>query len=351
MARWGPVQETPPPPGHWLLPTGPTGFYPAFRYPLNLHSQTLAPPEAGGTCLLVHGGAWAIPDEELGAHRAGLGAALDHGRHLLREGTPALDVVAEVVASMEAHGAFDAGRGAVLTSAGTVELDAGLMDGKTLGFGAVAAVRRLPHPVRVARRLIDVGGGEVRLLVGAGAEAFAEAEGFELVANETLICDREQARFEQLRAAAGYHTSHPFLHPRGTVGCVARDRAGRLAAATSTGGTPFRPVGRVGDTPLPGAGFYATPHAAASATGWGEAIATVLLTGRAVESVAAGLDPEGAARAQLRRMHLQVKNRDGEGAAGGLIVLDRDGRGAWAFSTPRMARAGWAEGGEGWIEI
>ena len=318
---------------------------------MNLHSQTLAPPEAGGTCLLVHGGAWAIPDEELAAHRDGLDAALDRGRHLLGEGLPALDVVAEVVATMEAHGAFDAGRGAVLTRAGTVELDAGLMEGKTLGFGAVAAVRRLPHPIRVARRLLDAGGGEVRLLVGEGAEAFAEAEGLELVENESLICERERARFERLRDEAAYHTSHPFQEPRGTVGCVARDRAGRLAAATSTGGTPLRPVGRVGDTPLPGAGFYATPHAAASATGWGEAIATVLLTGRAAEAVAAGLDPEAAARAQLRRMHLQIKNRDGQGAAGGLIVLDRDGRGAFAFSTPRMARAGWAEGGEAWVEI
>ena len=315
---------------------------------------TTPAPEAGGVALLVHGGAWDIPEAEHEGHRDGLRQALGVGRAALLDGAPARDVVTEVVASMEAHGAFDAGCGAVLTRDGTVELDAGVMDGHTLAFGAVACVRRLAQPIRVARRLAE-GDGTVRLYVGEGAERFAEAEGVPLVENESLICAREQARFERLQAeAAPYHTSHPFLPsdaPRGTVGCVALDRRGHLAAATSTGGTPLRPSGRVGDTPLPGCGFYASAQAAASATGWGEAIATVLLSGRAVEAVAAGLPPEAAARTQLRRMLAQVKNRDREGATGGLILMDRSGHGAWAFTTPRMARAAWHQEGDAWLAV
>ncbi|NBC18402.1 MAG: hypothetical protein GVY18_13915, partial [Bacteroidetes bacterium] len=232
-------------------------------------SGAIALPEPpDGACLLVHGGAWDIPDAELEAHQDGLRQALAMGRRSLLDGAPALEVVTDVVAAMEGHGAFDAGEGAVLTRDGTVELDAGVMDGTALAFGAVAAVRRIARPVRLARRLLERGEGQVRLLVGEGAERFAKAEGVPLVDNASLICERERARYERLRAEADdYHTSHPFLssetrHPRGTVGCVARDRQGRLAAATSTGGTPLRPSGRVGDTPLPGAGFYATTDAA-----------------------------------------------------------------------------------------
>ena len=325
---------------------------------MQLHSG-VAPslPEPDGVGLLVHGGAWDIPQDESEAHLDGLRQALARGRTLLLEGAPALEVVAETVAVLEGHGAFDAGCSAVLTRAGAVELDAGLMDGATLDFGAVACLRRLAHPVRLARRLLERGEGQVRLLVGQGAEQFAEAEGFNLVDNAALICDRERHRFEHLRhQAEQYHTSHAFLPPhepmpQDTVGCVARDRQGYLAAATSTGGTPFRPPGRVGDSPLPGAGYYANEHAAVSSTGWGEAIAAMLLAGRAVDGVAAGQSSKDAVCERLRAMHQRIKNREGEGATGGLILLDRHGRGAWAFTTPRMARGGWHEGGEVWVEI
>ena len=325
---------------------------------MHLYSGSLpSPARPDGVALLVHGGAWAIPQDESEAHRDGMRQALARGRDLLLAGAPALDVVAEAVAVLEEHGAFDAGCGAVLTRAGTVELDAGLMDGSTLDFGAVACVQRVAHPIRVAHRLLERGEGQVRLLTSAGAEQFAEAEGFAPVDNGALICDRERRRYDHLRQQAEqFHTSHPFLPPRdrmpqGTVGCVARDRQGRLAAATSTGGTPFRPPGRVGDSPLPGAGYYANEHAAASSTGWGEAIAAMLLAGRAVDSVAAGQSSEDAVCERLRAMHQRIKNREGEGATGGLILLDWHGRGAWAFTTPRMARGGWREGGEVWVEI
>lgn len=322
--------------------------------PDSLRSRSVPPPSPpSGACLLVHGGAWAIPDEELAAHKDGLEQAIDRGKALLLGGASALEAVVETVALMEAHGAFDAGRGSVLTREGHAELDAGVMDGTGLAFGAVAGVRRLLHPVRTAARLAG-GDGSVRLLGGKAAEQFAAKAGQPLVDPAVLVSAREQARFETLRAQAGYHPVDPFLPddaPRGTVGCVARDQEGRLAAATSTGGTPFRPAGRVGDTPLPGCGFYATPAAAASATGFGEAIATVLLCGRAVDAVEAGQTPEVAARVRLLHMHDAVRTPDGRGAAGGLLLLGASGQGAWAFTTPRMARGGWAEGGPTWWAV
>ena len=306
--------------------------------------------------LLVHGGAWDIPDEVLDDHRAWLRLAVTTGRDLLEAGARATEVVTAVVAVMEGSGVFDAGRGAVLTRSGGVELDAGVMDGATLHYGAVAGTTRVAQPVRVAAHLMEHSDGQVRLLAGAGADAYAEAAGFDLVDPASLIHPREQARYEALRAKARYHSSYTFLDadqrlPRGTVGCVARDRTGRLAAATSTGGTPFRPPGRIGDSPLVGAGVYADAHAAVSSTGWGEAIMTVLLAGRTADRMAQGTAPEEAAEYGLEQMARQVRNVDGTPATGGLIALGADGRAAWAFTTPRMARAYWVPGHEAWIAV
>jgi beta-aspartyl-peptidase (threonine type) len=275
-----------------------------------------------------------------------------------------VDVATAVVACLEEHGAFDAGRGAMLNQDGVAELDAGIMDGATLAYGSVIAIQNVPTPVRVARRLMSVGEGRVRILAGHGAERFAAAEGFALVDPDALICERERARYQRLHAQAGrFHPSTSFVPGavggstpgqaggHDTVGCVVRDAEGHLAAATSTGGTPFKPPGRVGDSPLPGSGFYATEHAAASATGWGEAIAAVVLASRATGDVARGQRPEAVARERLAEMHARILNPDGHGAAGGLLLLDTAGRGAYAFSTPRMARAGWHQGGSLWVDL
>lgn len=307
--------------------------------------------------LLVHGGAWDIPESALSDHRDGLREAIHVGRDLLLQGAPSVDVVTRVVESMEAHGAFDAGTGAMLNQNGEAELDAGVMDGASLAYGAVMATRRLARPVTVARHLLEVGEGRVRMLAGEGAEAFAEAEGLEMTENRHLVCKREQERFDRLRAEVDQaHPSRSFLPGApddvggaDTVGCVVLDREGRLAAATSTGGTPFKPPGRVGDSPLPGAGFYATDTAAASATGWGEAIAAVVLSSRAVQDMSEGRDPEAVVRERLKHMHEVVKNPQGRGATGGLLLLDAAGRGAWAFTTPRMARGGWSEADGAWV--
>lgn len=315
--------------------------------------------DGAGPALLVHGGAWDIPDAVLADHRDGLRRALDRGRERLLDGVAALDVVTAVVATLEGHGAFDAGGGAMLNQDGAAELDAGVMDGATLAYGSVMGTKRLPRPVRVARRLLEAGEGRVRMLTGAGAERFAEAEGMELVENHRLVCDRERERYERLREQAkAEHPSTSFLPGApdaaagaDTVGCVARDQNSTLAAATSTGGTPFKPPGRVGDSPLPGAGFYATTGGAASATGWGEAIAAVVLSSRAVDALDDGAHPEQVARRGLTHMHESVTNPDGEGATGGLLLMDAEGRAGWAYTTPRMARAGWQQGEGAWIDV
>lgn len=310
-----------------------------------LHSTQI---EGEGPLVLVHGGAWAIPDAVLEAHRNGLDQVLGMGSALLEDGAPALRLVTEAGAALEGHEAFNAGCGAMLNQDGAAELDAGVMNGATLAYGAVMATHHLSHPVRVARRLLTDGEGRVRMLAGEGAERFARAQGMDLVPNEHLICPREQQRYDRIRQQAeAEHPSRSFLpgisDPQGadTVGAVARDAKGRLAAATSTGGTPFKPPGRVGDSPLPGAGFYADDHVAVSATGWGEAIAAVGLAREVRERVRNGATAEEAARGSLSRMHEHVASPDGEGATGGCIVVT-PGDAAYAFTTPRMAR-GWVD--------
>ncbi|HHP7237787.1 isoaspartyl peptidase/L-asparaginase family protein [Longibacter sp.] len=306
-----------------------------------------------GPVILVHGGAWDIPDGAVEDHRDGLKTALAAGRRSLASGHSAVDVAADVVASMESHGAFDAGRGAMLNQDGRAQLDAGIMDGSCLDYGAVIAVERLKNPIRVARRLMDAGNGQVRILAGEGAERFAVAEAFTLIDNVDLISERERDRFEALRDRIGdVHTSQSFLPGvadrrsgggHDTVGCVVRDARGHVAAATSTGGTPFKPPGRVGDSPLPGSGFYADGEAAVSCTGWGEAIAAVVLAHDVVRRILDDEDLELAMTSRLQAMHDRIRNPDGDGARGGLIALSGSAV-AWAYSTPRMARAIWAPG-------
>ncbi len=139
--------------------------------------------------------------------------------------------------------------------------------------------------------------------------------------------------------------------PRGTIGCVALDQDGRLAAATSTGGSPLARAGRVGDAPIVGAGFFADGAAAASSTGWGESILTVQLAARTCASVGAGFDPGECARRELDVMQERVRWRNGMASTGGVIVLGADGRGGWGFTTSRMARGGWAEGHNPWSVV
>ncbi|MGB9890878.1 MAG: isoaspartyl peptidase/L-asparaginase, partial [Anaerolineae bacterium] len=268
--------------------------------------------------IVVHGGAWKIPEEEHEPHIKGCCQAAIAGWEVLRAGGSALDAVERAVRLLEDDPTFDAGRGSCLNAVGEVELDAIIMDGRTLRLGAVAAVRRVRNPVSLARLVMEV--GPHHFLVGPGAEEFARQHGMELIPPEELVVERERARWEAWRAGEGLYAAELFS-PTGTVGAVALDREGHLAAATSTGGKPGKWPGRVGDSPLVGCGGYADDRsAAASATGDGEALMRILATGAVCARVAEGESPQEAAEGVLALLAERT------GGCGGLIVLDPRGR-------------------------
>jgi beta-aspartyl-peptidase (threonine type) len=273
--------------------------------------------------LIVHGGAWAMPDDQVEAHRSGCARAIAAGWARLASGGNALDAVEAAVLVLEDDPIFDAGAGSVLTSAGDVELDAAIVDGRTLRYGAVANLRRIRNPISLARRVLE---GPATMLVAGGAEEFARAQGIPFCANEELIVERERALWRALRDGAAQPPEG-----RDTVGAIALDSAGWLVAGNSTGGTPFKLPGRVGDTPLVGCGLYADEAGACVCTGWGEHIARVALARRAVELLEDGAAPQQAAERAVALLAERVAGQ------GGVIILDAQGRIGAAFNTPRMA--------------
>lgn len=284
--------------------------------------------------IAVHGGATDIPAAAFDEHREGCLAAAAAGWRVLEDGGSALDAVEAAVRELEASGVFGAGHGSPLTEDGDVELDAGMMDGATLDVGSVASVRGVPHPITLARRVLE---GPFAVLVGEGARRFAERAGVETCDPAELISDRERAVWEFLRVNPDPDwVGTLFGHD--TVGAVALDAAGHLAAGTSTGGMPFKPSGRVGDSPFIGAGLYADDASGAvSTTGHGERIIPLVLAKTAADLMGGGLDPQQAAEralGTLRRLD----------ARGGLITLDRAGRIGLTWNTPAMAFAARAAG-------
>jgi beta-aspartyl-peptidase (threonine type) len=288
--------------------------------------------------IIVHGGAWDIPEAEHEAHQAGCRRAVLAGYQVLAAGGSALAAVEAAVVILEDDPAFDAGTGSHLNRAGRVQLDAGLMDGTTLQVGAVAAVERLKNPIQVARRLLT---SEYNFFVGEGAAEWAQAQGFALVEPESLVVPREQERYDYHRRHGPPSPERSFAKRDGTVGAVAIDQNGHLAAATSTGGRLFKPVGRVGDSPLPGCGYYADNQSAAvSSTGHGESIIRLQLARTAADfaaSLATMGPPTGLfripAQAAIDTMAHRVSGH------GGLIMIDRAGRIGFAYNTPHLARA------------
>jgi L-asparaginase / beta-aspartyl-peptidase len=295
--------------------------------------------------LLVHGGAWAIPKDAEAAHEAGVRAALEAGYAVLARGGAAVDAVEAAVVVMEDDPTFDAGRGSFLTSDGRVQLDALLMDGGRMLAGGVACVERLRNPIKAARLVLEK--SPHVYFVGAGAEAFAASHGMELIENGELVLERERERLKlaQTRAAAGL-ADETFsdladdkdpetvveMDTHDTVGAVALDAKGDVAAATSTGGTLNKTPGRVGDSSLIGCGCYADNLAAAvSLTGWGEPIMKLVLGKWATDRVAEGTDPETAAREAIAYLYNRL------GGHGGIILLGPDGRFGLAHNTPAMA--------------
>ncbi len=383
----------------------------------------------GPLAFAVHGGAWQIPDAEAEAHSRGMRAALAMGRRVLEEGGSALDAVTEAIVLLEEDPTFDAGIGSVLNTAGQVEMDASVMDGADLRAGAVTCVRRVRSPVRLARAILER--GRHVFLSGEGAHEAARLLGLPLADPESFVLDRERRRLAAILGDDRFRSSDPFDHPEareelgflprlcfggdayapsgrevdgdaqgppaagrplsadpplpgrpapgGTVGAVARDRCGRLAAATSTGGAPGKWPERIGDSPVIGAGTFADDDlGACSATGWGESILRATLASAAVRRLAPAFAPASApdaapdvapslapgpapslsaadppaagpggpliphpslaARAAILWFQRRV------GGLGGIILLDRSGRIGWAFNTPRMSRGVWVEG-------
>ncbi len=285
--------------------------------------------------LLIHGGAWAIPDSMREAHEIGIRAALRFGYDLLEKGATALEAVTAAVSALEDDETFDAGRGAFLTRDGRVQLDALLMDGETLRAGGVACVERLRNPIQAARLVLER--SPHVYFVGPGAEAFAASHGMPLIENRELVVARElrNLRMAQAREQAGLPDetfAGADLLSHDTVGALALDRHGNLAAGTSTGGTLNKAPGRVGDSSLIGCGCYADNETAAvSLTGWGEPIMKLVLGKWAADHVAQGSTPQESASEAIQYLFRRL---DGHG---GIILLDRHGRVGLAHNTPGMA--------------
>ena len=282
--------------------------------------------------LVIHGGAWAIPDELVEAHLNGIRNAIAVGWQVLEKNGSALDAVEEAVVVMEDDEAFDAGRGSFLNREGKVQLDALIMDGATLRAGGVGCVEHLANPIRAARKVLSE--SPHVYFVAEGAERFAQQHGIHLCKNEDLIIPREVERLRAFQAKTAEEKEELFAPTisHDTVGAVALDSFGNIAAATSTGGTLNKAPGRLGDSSLIGCGCYADNRSAAvSTTGWGEPIMKLVLAKWAADRVASGNLPEWIAAEAMNYLKERV---DGHG---GIILLDSAGRFGIAHNTPRMA--------------
>jgi beta-aspartyl-peptidase (threonine type) len=279
-----------------------------------------------------------MPDDMVEAHLRGVRNALAAGWRVLERGGPALDAVEETVVIMEDDETFDAGRGSFLNRDGKVQMDALIMDGATLRAGGVGCVERLRNPVRAARKILSE--SPHVYFVAEGAEQFAAEHGVPLCRNEDLIIPREVERLREYQLeVAGQATEdgNDLFAPsisHDTVGAVALDCSGNIAAATSTGGTLNKAPGRLGDSSLIGCGCYADNlSAAASTTGWGEPIMKLVLAKWTADRVSAGNLPEWAAQEAMNYLKQRLNGH------GGIIVLNAQGQFGIAHNTPRMAWA------------
>jgi beta-aspartyl-peptidase (threonine type) len=302
----------------------------------------LAPPEhamAAGEApmisIAIHGGAGVITrgsmtrDEEE-AYRKDLGRALDAGYDVLESGGSSLDAVTAAVRILEDSPLFNAGRGAVFSHEGINELDASIMDGRTLEAGAVAGVTHIRNPIDLARLVMER--SQHVLLAGEGAEEFALEQGMELVPQNYFFTERRWQQLEKARTGDRYSAAEIGYY--GTVGAVALDRQGNLAAATSTGGMTNKRWGRIGDSPIIGAGTYADNESCAiSATGSGE----FFIRAVTAHEISALMKYRGLALGEAAREVVQGRLKR-IGGDGGVIAVDRAGNVALEFNTEGMFR-------------
>jgi beta-aspartyl-peptidase (threonine type) len=300
-----------------------------------------SPQQAARSFVLVaHGGAGnysAMTPEQIAERRTAMVRAIRAGYAILERGGSSVDAVEATIRVMEDSGLFDAGRGGYYTRAGVPELDAAIMDGRTLAAGSVAAVQHIANPIHLARLVMEK--TPHVLLVGAGAEEFAKSQGIELVSPYYFYNQQEWQRFKDAQQAAEKKSASELHHPEspnddehGTVGVVALDQAGNLAAGTSTGGTVMKMPGRVGDSPIIGAGTYANNESCAvSGTGVGEYFMRNVVAADICERV--------------RYLHISLeqsandvvmKELVAQHAEGGVIALDPQGNAATPFNTTGM---------------
>jgi beta-aspartyl-peptidase (threonine type) len=309
----------------------------------------------------IHGGAGTILKSEMSAerekeYRAALTLALMTGYAILKKGGAGLDAVEATIRIMEDSPLFNAGKGAVFTNAGTNELDASIMDGRTLKAGAVASLKHVKNPISLARLVMEK--SKHVMMVGDGAESFAKEQGVELVPASYFYTEERWKALQREKAAEAEknkapqdkkqekgHASLP-MHEYGTVGAVALDQGGNLAAGTSTGGISNKKWGRVGDSPIIGAGTYANNRTCGvSATGDGEYfIRSVVAHDLSALMEYKGLSLKEAADVVIDKV-------DKLGGKGGLITIDKDGHIAMSFSTAGMYRGHVGVDGQPIIEI
>jgi beta-aspartyl-peptidase (threonine type) len=291
--------------------------------------------------LVIHGGAGApakgesTPENERLYHDK-LSEALEAGYSVLQADGAATDAVIAAINVLEDAGLFDAGKGSVFNSEGVCELDAAIMDGRTLSAGAVTGLQHIKNPITLARAVMDK--SPHVLLMGEGAEKFGREHGFEMVPNAYFQTERRRKQWEQLKEkkrGSGHAGDRHSINPEvlGTVGCVALDKNGNLAAATSTGGTADKLAGRIGDSPIIGAGTYANnTTCAVSGTGVGEYFMRTVF-GHNVSTLMEykGLSLEQASVEAMRQMQAI-------GGHGGCIGIDHEGRIVMPYNTPAMYR-------------
>jgi beta-aspartyl-peptidase (threonine type) len=263
--------------------------------------------------IIVHGGCGRVDESSLSARADGAKEAADAGWKTLQQGGSAIDAVEAAVVVLENNPLFNAGRGSVLNLDGRVEMDASIMDGSTRAAGAVAGVTGVLNPIRLARRVMEA--SPHVMLIGDGADRFARAQGFAACAPEELVAEYRRKEWEQ---------------EHGTVGAVACDRNGHLAAATSTGGMKGKLPGRVGDSPIIGAGTYADARVAISCTGNGEHIIRMTLARLVAFLYERCSNPEQAAQEALSQLEQEL------GGEVGLIVADSRGKTAFVKNSRHM---------------
>ena len=317
------------------------------------YQQTMQNQKFG---LVIHGGAGTIERSSMTAekerdYRAGLERALQTGYETLKRGASSLDATEAAVRVLEDDPHFNAGRGSVFTSAGTNEMDAAIMDGKTLAAGAVTSLKHIKNPISLARLVMEKSGHV--MMDSEGAEGFAKENGIELVDQKYFFTQDRWDALQKMkaaekartgRAAKAFHITDQDRH--GTVGAVALDKNGNLAAATSTGGTTNKRPGRIGDTPVIGAGTYAdNATCAVSATGDGE----YFIRATAAREVAARMECRGMSLKEAAQAALDKVAR--LGGTGGLIAIDREGNVTLPFNTAGMYRGHVSSDGKIVVEI